>query len=136
MDYGKGNRVLFRNDLMVFVDNSQESTSTIKFFCLFVLNESCNVYFRFSLGFLGGFCIFFFFFATQAVCGNSWARDWTYATKQQPEPQWWEHRSLNPLGRQRTSSTIIFLNSWENIARFQDRRLIYYIHIYIYNEQL
>ena len=69
MDYGKGNRVLFRNDLMVFVDNSQESTSTIKFFCLFVLNESCNVYFRFSLGFFGGFLHFFFLFCNT---GSMW----------------------------------------------------------------
>ena len=66
----------------------------------FFLNESCNAYFRFALVF---FCLFvFFFFATQVVCGNSWARDWTYAAQQQPEPQQWERRSLNPLGHQRT----------------------------------
>lgn len=51
---------------------------------------------------LGVFCVFFFFFATQAVCGNSWASDLTYDTEQQPEPQWRERRSLNPLGHQRT----------------------------------
>ena len=72
-------------------------TSDVVFF---FLNESCNVYFRFSLFFF--FVFFFFFFATQAVCGNSWARDWTYAAQQQPEPQQWELRSLNPLGHQRT----------------------------------
>ena len=42
-------------------------------FLVFFFNESCNIYFRFSLG--GFFVFFFFFFATQALCGNSWARD-------------------------------------------------------------
>ena len=54
-------------------------------------------------------CLFvFFFFATQAVSENSWARDWTYAAQQQPEPQQWECRSLNPLGRQRAPENKLF----------------------------
>ena len=67
--------------------------------CLFVFNESCNVYF--SLDFFFFVCIFFFF-ATQTVSGSSWARDRTYTTQQQPEPQWWERRILSPIGHQRT----------------------------------
>ena len=68
----------------------------------FFFNESCNLYFRFSHFFLCFlFCfVFLYFFASQAVCENSRARDRTSATQQQPEPQWWECRSLNPLGHQ------------------------------------
>ena len=57
------------------------------YFSLSLFNERCNIYFRSYFFFL----VFFFLFATtQAVCGNSWARDWTYAAQQQPEPQKWE----------------------------------------------
>ena len=57
---------------------------------LFIENESCNIYFRFFLVLFCFFLYFFFFFATQEVCGNSYARDWTYAAQQQLEPQQWE----------------------------------------------
>ena len=71
-------------------------------FIFIFLNESCNVYFWFSLGFL-----FVCLFATQAVPGNSRARDWTYAAQQQPEPYRGESWSLNPLGHPRTPSMTI-----------------------------
>ena len=55
----------------------------------FFLNESCNIYFRFSLGCV---CVCVcvcvcFFFATQAICGNPWTSDRTEAAQQQPEPK-------------------------------------------------
>ena len=55
-------------------DRQIQCISFLSFF--FFLNESCNVYFRFSLALFFCFFLFFFsFFATQAVYGNSWSRD-------------------------------------------------------------
>ena len=62
--------------------------SSFKSFCydmyilFFLFNESCNVYFRFWFFVCLFVCLvhlFVSFFATRSVCGNSWARDWTYA---------------------------------------------------------
>ena len=54
---------------------------TVFFFSIETEEKDFNIYFfmrvaTFISGSLLGFYVFlFFFFATQAVCGNSWARD-------------------------------------------------------------
>ena len=55
----------------------------------------------------GFFFFFFFFFATQAVCGNFWARHWTYATQQQSEPQRWETQKSLPAKPSETSLILL-----------------------------
>ena len=78
------------------------------------LFKTCRLFFNatFISGSLGCFVFFFslfFFSATQAICGNSWARGGTYTAQQQPEWKRWERRSLNPLGHQRTPRFVDFL---------------------------
>ena len=111
----------WQHQILNVLSYKRTPSKTFLYLFIYLFYEHCNVYFRFSLGFCFLFFVFFFF-AMQAVCGNSWARDWTYSAQQQPEPQWWEHRSLNPLGHQRTLYSVCDLYSLPGYqCHFQSR---------------
>ena len=73
----------------------------------------------------GFFIYFFFFFATQAICGNSWAGDWTFATQQQAEPS---VRTQEPQPARSSENSLGLLSSHTQSAAessLEDSRRVY-----------